>query len=1266
MTEGKKCTVCGEITVAQEEIVALGHTEAEAAVENFVDSTLNSKGSYDSVVYCSVCKAELKRETIIIDEKPGAVAEIDGYKYATLQEAVNVGGEVKLLDDVVLEETVTVAADKTVILNLNGKTIYAGWDDESAGKHIYAFTNNGELTITGNGVINARGIFNYGSLTLESGTINAIDCNGGYAVRNYEGAAFTMNGGTVATTYEDGDEPGSGSDATTIRVDAGATAVINGGVINNISNYTFAIDNHGTTTVKGGEITAIHTTVANYGTLTIEDGEFTNNGIEGKTQHVIWAAGGVTTIKGGTFDGKDNFNGFNVNTAEGAKVEIMGGTFLPVHSGSLYGEGTIEVSGGTFFDKIPEERCAEGFIPTANEDGTYGVKEGKFVAEVNGTKYETLQEAVNAGGEVTLLTDIVLDAPIVIESGKVVTLDLGEFDITYTSDVAGEAMITNKGTLTIIGKGEIVYTYTGEADTAYTKGNYTITNSSTLTIDDACTIKNATAKMSHASYAINNGNGGTVVINDGLVVNETNYAIRQFSAGSITVNGGEVRGTRAVWMQAAGSNAANAPVMSLTVNDGKLVGTGESATYKLAVYSYSYGDSMKNVSITVTGGEIEGDIALTGGKNKTDAETVTVTGGTVTDLYSYATDEVAEKTINISGGTFEVAIYEAYCAEGFIPTANEDGTYGVKEGKFVAEVNGTKYETLQEAVNVGGEVKLLDDVVLEETLVIEAGKTVVLDLNGKSISQVKACTGNYNMIYNKGNLTITGNGKISFTDIGAGDPKFGWGSYTIRNEGTLVVENGTIENLSAQNPDPASGKVVHMYCAIFQYSGSTTINGGKISTPTYRSVRLWKGEMTINGGEFEGQVWIQAVDSTAKMTITGGTFAPRGVDGSSVFVGNIDNSGKLHVVDLKVTGGTFTTKIGANDVASLNGPITGGTFTAAAMQYTNADLINSEYEFTQNADGSYGVELHIHTEKTTVETVDATCTTAGYTKTTVICETCGETISETVEEIAALGHTEEIIPGKAATCTETGLTEGKKCTVCGEVLTAQEVIPATGHEYDENGTDTDCNICGAARPTVIVDGNTVSVQLNGVEIVKTHTFYVEGKNVDINNWAELKATGTLKSFKTSEFVLADAGAYVLRVEYLDKDGVRQAVSYTAEIATSLVPASKPEFVVKDNIVSVKANGATNIKVYAFYVEGKEVADINYWEALKAADPNFKTYSKGVIPLTKVGKYVLRAEYLDANGVKNVESFEVNIASVPVSLTVLENRSPKSRVSIVTF
>ena len=43
------------------------------------------------------------------------------------------------------------------------------------------------------------------------------------------------------------------------------------------------------------------------------------------------------------------------------------------------------------------------------------------------------------------------------------------------------------------------------------------------------------------------------------------------------------------------------------------------------------------------------------------------------------------------------------------------------------------------------------------------------------------------------------------------------------------------------------------------------------------------------------------------------------------------------------------------------------------------------------------------------------------------------------------GHTVVTIPGVAATCTKSGLTEGKKCTECGEILVAQTVVPAKGH-----------------------------------------------------------------------------------------------------------------------------------------------------------------------------------------------------------------------------
>ena len=42
-------------------------------------------------------------------------------------------------------------------------------------------------------------------------------------------------------------------------------------------------------------------------------------------------------------------------------------------------------------------------------------------------------------------------------------------------------------------------------------------------------------------------------------------------------------------------------------------------------------------------------------------------------------------------------------------------------------------------------------------------------------------------------------------------------------------------------------------------------------------------------------------------------------------------------------------------------------------------------------------------------------------------------------------HTEETVPGKAATCTATGLTDGKKCSVCGEVTVAQTEIAKLAH-----------------------------------------------------------------------------------------------------------------------------------------------------------------------------------------------------------------------------
>ena len=55
-----------------------------------------------------------------------------------------------------------------------------------------------------------------------------------------------------------------------------------------------------------------------------------------------------------------------------------------------------------------------------------------------------------------------------------------------------------------------------------------------------------------------------------------------------------------------------------------------------------------------------------------------------------------------------------------------------------------------------------------------------------------------------------------------------------------------------------------------------------------------------------------------------------------------------------------------------------------------------------------------------------------------------------------------LMPGTAATCTQNGKTDGKKCSVCGAVTVPQQTIQAKGHTYS-NDKDATCNVCGAER-----------------------------------------------------------------------------------------------------------------------------------------------------------------------------------------------------------
>ena len=411
----------------------------------------------------------------------------------------------------------------------------------------------------------------------------------------------------------------------------------------------------------------------------------------------------------------------------------------------------------------------------------------------------------------------------------------------------------------------------------------------------------------------------------------------------------------------------NAEISNITITDSTVYAPGAYGVGGIVGYSY-YGklDLVDNCSVSDS--EIYG-YSFVGGIVGYTYTNSTISNCSVSDTHvessSYSTGGItgiALKGVQISNCTVDSDVSVSATANvgsvvGAITTSEftlfncnaaepQVGGYYNDNSAVAALAGDTYYLSLQDAVNAGGYVLVLSDVTLEDTLIVPADSNVILNLNGHTVSQEKACTAHYEMIKNNGSLTITGDGVISFTDIGEGDPAFTWGSYTIGNYGTLVVDNGTIENLSNHN---SNGSAVHMYCAIQHAGASVTINDGIISTPSYRSVRVNRGTLTINNGTFEGQIWMQPFGEGTSIAIHGGSFAPRGVDGSSVF---IDNSSKT--VGLTVTDGYFATKIGASSASALAGSIKGGVFTEKAKSGTAIALADG-LTYNLDLDGTYFV-----------------------------------------------------------------------------------------------------------------------------------------------------------------------------------------------------------------------------------------------------------------------------------------------------------------------
>ena len=98
-----------------------------------------------------------------------------------------------------------------------------------------------------------------------------------------------------------------------------------------------------------------------------------------------------------------------------------------------------------------------------------------------------------------------------------------------------------------------------------------------------------------------------------------------------------------------------------------------------------------------------------------------------------------------------------------------------------------------------------------------------------------------------------------------------------------------------------------------------------------------------------------------------------------------------------------------------------------------------------------------------IERVDSSCTEEGYYITETYCTSCEEIFADKTEThiIEKKDHTSSVVEPIAATCTEEGLTAGRKCSVCGEILEGCTVVDALGHAMaDDAAVEPTCTETG--------------------------------------------------------------------------------------------------------------------------------------------------------------------------------------------------------------
>ena len=411
------------------------------------------KKSILAILLALVMVASLLPATALADEDWTEVSSAE-----EMTDALAGGGNIKLTDSFSVYEEVNWVVTKSVVIDLNGKSIISTYNKSN----YYLFMiNGGSLTILDNSAGEE------GKIEVNANNSRAIGIDG-------TGSKFTLESGTIAASYEALEFKSSAVNSV-VNINGGTMTAQNGnktigvygnGSVVNMTGGELIMTNrrnqcvylNGIFNMSGGKIVSsgagvyirqnselnvsgdavIQSSFSQYGAIYVDGDE---------------DAPAIVNITGGTVESTNNYCSAITSTSSSyGEISISGGSIKTANNRAVFNfessTNEVAISGGTFSSSV-EKYLPEGSVLIQDGNGKVIVDEAKTaVVAINGVGFTSMGAAIKAvgdGGTITVLQNITDAVGIAVDSGKNFTIDFANHDYILVGPGAGSSGTETNG-----------------------------------------------------------------------------------------------------------------------------------------------------------------------------------------------------------------------------------------------------------------------------------------------------------------------------------------------------------------------------------------------------------------------------------------------------------------------------------------------------------------------------------------------------------------------------------------------------------------------------------------------------------------------------------------------------------------------------------------------------------------------------------------------------------------------------------------------------